>query len=127
MALRVIVATAPPQLHGRLSKMSARSGIGVYSATRAALNKIVHIALDEMAEKKVRVNTVSPGPIQTPGLDCVAAPEAVAYLTSTTGVQRVGTVEEIAGTVLFLASDAAAYVNWAEIAVDGGFIQYHLK
>ncbi len=105
----------------------AAVGTGVYSATKGALNKIAHIALNELAEKKVRVNIVSPGPIQTPGLDSVAPPEAVAYLASTTALQRVGTAEEIAGTVLFLASDAAAYINGADIAVDGGFIQYHLK
>ncbi|SDF60049.1 Enoyl-(Acyl carrier protein) reductase [Dyadobacter soli] len=78
-------------------------------------------------KRKYVSNIVSPGPIQTPGLDSVAPPEAVAYLASTTALQRVGTAEEIAGTVLFLASDGAAYINGADIAVDGGFIQYHLK
>ncbi|WP_316777986.1 SDR family oxidoreductase [Pedobacter antarcticus] len=100
---------------------------GVYSATKAALNKIAHIALNELAERKIRVNIVSPGPIATPGLDLVAPPEAQAYLASTTALQRVGTAEEIAGTVVFLATDAAAYINGADIAIDGGFIQYHLK
>ena len=99
----------------------------VYSATKAAVNKIAHIALNELAERKIRINIVSPGPIQTPGLDSVAPPDAIAYLGSTTALQRVGTAEEIAGTVVFLASDAASYINGADIAVDGGFIQYHLK
>lgn len=99
----------------------------VYSATKAALNKIANIALNELAERKIRVNIVSPGPIQTPGLDSVAPPEAQAYLASTTALQRVGTADEIAGAVVFLASDAAGYINGADIAIDGGFIQYHLK
>lgn len=99
----------------------------VYSATKAAVNKIAHIALNELSERKIRVNIVSPGPIQTPGLNSVAPPEAIAYLASTTALQRVGTAEEIASAVLFLASDAAAYINGADIAIDGGFIQYHLK
>lgn len=105
----------------------AALGTGVYSATKAAVNKIAHVALNELADKKIRVNIVSPGPIQTPGLDSVAPPEAQDYLASTTALQRVGTAEEVAGTVLFLASDAAGYINGADIAVDGGFIQYHLK
>ncbi|GAB3921733.1 SDR family NAD(P)-dependent oxidoreductase [Mucilaginibacter myungsuensis] len=99
----------------------------VYSATKAALNKIADVALNELAPRKIRVNIVSPGPIATPGLDSVAPPEAQAYLASTTALQRVGTADEIAGAVVFLASDAAGYINGADIAIDGGFIQYHLK
>jgi NAD(P)-dependent dehydrogenase (short-subunit alcohol dehydrogenase family) len=98
-----------------------------YSATKAALNKLAHVAINELADRKIRVNLVSPGPIQTPGLDSVAPPEAQDYLASTTALQRMGTAEEIASTVLFLASEGAAYINGADIAVDGGFIQYHLK
>lgn len=105
----------------------ATIGTSIYSATKAAVNKLAHIALNELAEKKIRVNIVSPGPIQTPGLDSVAPGEALAYLASSTALQRIGAAEEIASTVLFLASDAASYINGADIAVDGGFIQYHLK
>lgn len=105
----------------------ATIGTSIYSATKAAVNKLAHIALNELAERKIRVNIVSPGPIQTPGLDSVAPGEALAYLASSTALQRIGAAEEIASTVLFLASDAASYINGADIAVDGGFIQYHLK
>lgn len=105
----------------------AALGTGVYSATKGALNKIAHVALNELAERKIRVNIVSPGPIQTPGLDSVAPPEALSYLAASTALRRIGTADEIAGTVLFLASDAAGYINGADVAVDGGFIQYHLK
>lgn len=98
-----------------------------YSATKAALNKLAHVAVNELADRKIRVNLVSPGPIQTPGLDSVAPGEALAYLASSTALQRLGKADEIANTVLFLASDGAAYINGADIAVDGGFIQYHLK
>lgn len=98
-----------------------------YSATKAALNKLAHVAINELADRKIRVNLVSPGPIQTPGLDSVAPGEALAYLASSTALQRLGKAEEIASTALFLASEGAAYINGADIAVDGGFIQYHLK
>ncbi|MFC6101532.1 SDR family oxidoreductase [Olivibacter domesticus] len=98
-----------------------------YSATKAALNKLAHVAVNELADRKIRVNLVSPGPIQTPGLDSVAPGEALAYLASSTALQRLGKADEIASTVLFLASEGAAYINGADIAVDGGFIQYHLK
>ncbi|MFC6101672.1 SDR family NAD(P)-dependent oxidoreductase [Olivibacter domesticus] len=98
-----------------------------YSATKAALNKLAHVAVNELADRKIRVNLVSPGPIQTPGLDSVAPGEALAYLASSTALQRLGKADEIANTVLFLASEGATYINGADIAVDGGFIQYHLK
>ncbi|QES87859.1 SDR family oxidoreductase [Rhizosphaericola mali] len=98
-----------------------------YSATKAALNKLAHVAINELADRKIRVNLISPGPIQTPGLDSVAPGDALAYLASSTALQRLGKAEEIASTVLFLASKSAAYINGADIAIDGGFIQYHLK
>lgn len=99
----------------------------VYSATKAALNKIAHIAVNELADRKIRVNIVSPGPIQTPGLLTVASEEIQGYLASRSALQRLGNADEVANTVLFLASDDAAYINGADIAVDGGSIQYMLK
>lgn len=99
----------------------------VYSATKAALNKIADVAVNELAERKIRVNVVSPGPIQTPGLLSVATAEVQAHLASKSALQRLGNAEEVANTVLFLASDGAAYINGADIAVDGGSIQYMLK
>lgn len=105
----------------------AAVGSSVYSATKGALNKIADIALNELAERKIRVNIVSPGPVNTPGLSSVAPPEALAHLASSNALQRLGNADEIANTVLFLASDAAGYINGADIAVDGGFIQHRLK
>lgn len=105
----------------------AALGSSVYSATKGALNKIADIALNELSPRKIRVNTISPGPIETPGLDGVAPPQVKEYLASSTALQRMGTVEEIAATVLFLSSDAATYINGADIAIDGGFIQHRLK
>ncbi|UFH54070.1 SDR family oxidoreductase [Spirosoma sp. KNUC1025] len=102
-------------------------GNSVYSATKAALNKIADIAVNELAERKIRVNIVSPGPIKTPGLDSVAPEGAQAYLASKNALQRLGTADEVASTVLFLASEAASYINGADIAVDGGSLQYMLK
>ncbi|KOS04816.1 short-chain dehydrogenase [Flavobacterium akiainvivens] len=106
---------------------AANIGTSVYSATKGALNKIAQIAANELAERKIRVNTVSPGPIQTPGLDSVATPDAKDYLASATAFQRLGTADEIAGTVLFLASDAASYISGADITADGGYLTYSRK
>jgi NAD(P)-dependent dehydrogenase (short-subunit alcohol dehydrogenase family) len=106
---------------------AASLGSSVYSATKGAINKIAQIASNELAERKIRVNIVSPGPIQTPGLDSVAPAEAKSHLAASTGLQRLGTADEIANTVVFLASDAASYISGTDITVDGGYLTYSRK
>ncbi|MGQ2984916.1 SDR family oxidoreductase [Flavobacterium sp.] len=106
---------------------SAGIGTSVYSATKGAINKIAEIAANELAGRKIRVNIVSPGPIQTPGLDSVADNDAKSNLAASTAFNRLGTADEIANTVLFLASDAASFISGADIAVDGGYLTYSRK
>jgi len=102
-------------------------GTSVYSATKGALNKIAQIAANELAERKIRVNIVSPGPVATPGLEKAVPAEAKEHLAAATALQRLGKPEEIAKTVLFLASDAASFITGTELLVDGGYINYALK
>lgn len=102
-------------------------GTSIYSSTKGALNKVAQIAANELAERKIRVNIVSPGPIQTPGLEGALPAEAKAHIATLTALQRLGTADEIANTVLFLSSEAATYVSGTEIVVDGGYLTYGLK
>lgn len=106
---------------------AANVGSIVYSATKGALNKIAQIAANELAGRKIRVNIVSPGPIDTPGLDTVIPTEAKDFLAGATALQRLGDPNEIAKTVLFLASDAASFITGTEIIADGGYLNYALK
>ena len=106
---------------------ASNSGTSVYSATKGALNKVAQIAANELAERKIRVNIVSPGPILTPGLASVVPAEAKVYLAAATALQRLGDPDEIANTVLFLASDAASFITGTEIVADGGYLNYALK
>ncbi|MCC8409110.1 SDR family oxidoreductase [Mucilaginibacter sp. UR6-1] len=106
---------------------AANAGSIVYSATKGALNKIAQIAANELAGRKIRVNIVSPGPIATPGLDTVVPADAQAFLAGATALQRLGDADEIAKTVLFLASDAASFITGTEIIADGGYLNYALK
>lgn len=98
---------------------------GAYSATKAAVNAITRIAANELAERKIRVNIVSPGPIDTPIFDKggFTAEEKEGFkqhISSGTLVKRIGNPDEIAKTVLFLASDAASFITGTEILADGG-------
>ncbi|MBS7564969.1 SDR family oxidoreductase [Mucilaginibacter sp. Bleaf8] len=102
-------------------------GTSVYSATKGALNKIAQIAANELADRKIRVNIVSPGPVQTPGLENAVPAEAKPHLAAATAMQRLGDPDEIAKTVLFLASDSASFITGTELLVDGGYITYGLK
>lgn len=102
-------------------------GTSVYSATKGALNKIAQIAANELAERKIRVNIISPGPVQTPGLEYAVPAEAKAYLAAATALQRLGNADEIAKAVLFLASEDASFITGTELLADGGYINYALK
>lgn len=102
----------------------ALANAGAYSATKAAVNSIGRTAANELAAKNIRVNIVSPGPIDTP-IFGKALPHDVldnfkAGMSENGLIKRLGKPEEIAGTVLFLASEAAANITGVELLVDGG-------
>lgn len=102
-------------------------GSSIYAATKGALNKIAQVAANELAERKIRVNVVSPGPTETPGLNNAVPMEAKGYLASITALQRLGNADEIAKVVMFLASDDASFITGTEIIADGGLLNYALK
>lgn len=100
----------------------------VYSATKGAVNKIAHVAANELADRKIRVNIVSPGPTQTEGFDkAVPDDEVKKQFATTTALQRMGNPDEIAKAVLFLTSDNASFITGTELLVDGGYIGYAMK
>lgn len=103
-------------------------GFGVYSASKGALSAYARVLTSEVKSRKIRVNSISPGPIETPIFGKMGLPQEVLDgLGETFGAQvplgRFGTSEEIANTALFLASDDASFVNGIEIEVDGGMSQ----
>jgi NAD(P)-dependent dehydrogenase (short-subunit alcohol dehydrogenase family) len=97
----------------------------VYSASKAAVRSFARTAAAELADRGIRVNVVSPGPIATPiysrlGLPQEAVDAFAQGILSKVPLKRFGTAEEVAGTVLFLASSDASYISGVEINVDGG-------
>ena len=96
----------------------------VYSATKAAVRSFARTWTTDLKDRRIRVNAVSPGYIDTPAWHATEAGEQL-LKTSSQGVPfgRAGTPDEIAKAVVFLASDDSSYVTGAELFVDGGFAQ----
>ena len=92
----------------------------VYGATKAAIRSFARTWTVELKARKIRVNVLSPGPIQTPGFDVFANDELKNLLKSTVPLDRIGTPDEVAKAALFLASDDSSFVAGIELFVDGG-------
>src|SRR5712672_1177359 len=100
----------------------------VYSATKAAIRSFARTWSTDLKDRRIRVNAVSPGSIDTPGLsDLLASSDAgqqrLQMIHNAVPLGRLGTADEIAKAVVFLASDDSSYVTGAELFVDGGFAQ----
>ena len=92
----------------------------VYSATKAAIRSFARSWTADLKAKHIRVNVLSPGPIQTPGFDVFANDDVKNYMKSLVPLDRIGTPDEIAKAALFLASDDSSFVAGIELFVDGG-------
>ena len=104
------------------------SANSVYSATKAAVRSFARTWTTDLKDRRIRVNAVSPGPIDTPGLnDLVASTGAgeqrLKMISSNVPLGRLGTPNEIAKAVVFLASDDSSYITGTELFVDGGLAQ----
>lgn len=115
-------------LNASIVSVQGVPAFSVYSASKAAVRSFARGWTNDLKERKIRVNVVSPGPIDTPGLSGLASTEEqkqalYAQLASTVPLGRVGTPEEIAKAAVFLASDDASFIAGIELFVDGGAVQ----
>ena len=99
-----------------------------YAASKAAVRSFARGWTMELKDGKIRVNSMSPGPIETPalekaGLTAEQAEQAAAQFASQVPLGRRGKPEEIAAVVVFLASDESSYITGVDLAVDGGMAQ----
>jgi len=92
----------------------------VYGATKAAIRSFARSWTSDLKARNIRVNVLSPGPVQTPGFDVFANDDVKNYMKSLVPLGRIGTSDEIAKAALFLASDDSSYVAGVELFVDGG-------
>ena len=107
-------------MNGSMVTVKGFPTFGVYSASKAALRSFARTWLNELKDRKIRVNVLSPGQIQTPIQEQLFDAETINQYESLIPRGKMGRPEEIASVALFLASDDSSYVNGVELFVDGG-------
>ena len=109
-------------MNGSIASVKGMPGRSVYGASKAALRSFARTWLVELKDRKIRVNVMSPGPIDTSAMENMP-PEMKEQFRSMIPRKELGRPEEIATAVLFLASDDSSFVNGSELSVDGGLAQ----
>ncbi|MFN6487387.1 MULTISPECIES: glucose 1-dehydrogenase [unclassified Nostoc] len=127
-ALPLLPEGASIILNASITSIKGTPAFSVYSATKAAVRSFARNWILDLKERKIRVNAISPGVVPTPGYDHLGLndqqlQEFVDSQANTIPLGRVGTPDEIAKAVVFLASDDSSFVNGIELFVDGGMAQ----
>jgi NAD(P)-dependent dehydrogenase (short-subunit alcohol dehydrogenase family) len=118
-ALPLLSEGASIILNGSIAGTKGIPAFGVYAASKAAVRSFARTWLVELKDRRIRVNVISPGTIDTPALDPLGA-EAKEYFKSLVPRGEIGRPEEIATVAPFLASGDSSFVNGVELFVDGG-------
>ena len=113
------------------SSIAGQKGIGgfsVYNATKAAVRSFARTWTSDLKQRKIRVNSLSPGPIETPivgkmGLTKEQIDQFAGSLVSQVPLGRAGQSEEVAAAAVFLASDESSFITGIDLTVDGGLAQ----
>lgn len=116
-------------LNASTAASSGFEAFSVYGASKAAVRSFARSWMMDLKDRKIRVNAVSPGPIETPAINTLAADEEQAQqfkdaFVSQIPLGRIGRPEEVASAVSFLASSDSSFVNGSELFTDGGMRQY---
>ena len=128
-ALPLLGQGASVILTGSTAGSTGTEAFSVYGASKAAVRSFARNWILDLRGRGIRINTISPGPIKTPGLVELAGPDAAQqqglldHLATQIPMGRVGEPDEIAKAAVFLASDDASFVNGIELFVDGGLAQ----
>ena len=124
-ALPLMTSGSSVILTGSIVANKGAEAFSIYAASKAAVRSLARSWAAELKDRGIRVNVVSPGPIDTPGLggladDAASLDQLKKHLVSTVPMARMGRPDEVARAVVFLASDEASFITGSDLAVDGG-------
>ena len=127
-ALPLIVDGGTIILNGSIAGVKGLGPASAYNATKAAVRSFARTWTNELKDRGIRINTLSPGPIETPifgkvGLTDEQISEFAGAITGLVPLGRIGTADEIAKAAVFLASDDSSFVTGIDLQVDGGLAQ----
>ncbi len=109
-------------LIGSIADSIGTPGYTAYNASKAAVRSFSRTWTNELAAQNIRINTLSPGPIDTPMM-LAASAEVRSFLVGKIPLGRLGKPEEVAAAAAFLASDESSFIAGAELCIDGGMTQ----
>jgi NAD(P)-dependent dehydrogenase (short-subunit alcohol dehydrogenase family) len=115
-------------LNASVAGQKGVGGFSVYNATKAAVRSFARTWTSDLKNRKIRVNAISPGPIETPifakmGLNEDQMSQLATSLVSQVPLGRAGHSDEVAAAAVFLASDESSYITGVDLCVDGGLAQ----
>jgi NAD(P)-dependent dehydrogenase (short-subunit alcohol dehydrogenase family) len=122
-ALPLLANGASIVLIGSIGGSKGFAGFTVYNATKASVRSFARTWAAELKDRQIRVNVVSPGPVQTPGFDQFATDELRESLKGMIPLGRMAQPVDIAKAITFLATDDSSFITGIELFVDGGLAQ----
>jgi NAD(P)-dependent dehydrogenase (short-subunit alcohol dehydrogenase family) len=122
-SLAILADGASIVLLGSVGASTGFAGFSVYNATKASVRSFARTWAAELKDRNIRVNVVSPGPIDTPGFQAFANDEMREGLQNMIPLGRLGLPEDIAKAITFLATADSSFVTGIELFVDGGITQ----
>lgn len=112
-------------LAGSIASIKGFESFSVYDATKAAVRSFARSWIVDLKGRGIRVNVLSPGHIDTPGLSALMSDEQKVGVVAKVPLGRLGTADDMAKVAVFLASDDSSYVNGIELFADGGIAMQH--
>ena len=122
-ALPLLTERASVILTGSIASIKGFPSLSVYNASKAAVRSFARSWIADLKGRGIRINVMSPGTVETPGLSNLMAAEQKAEAVALVPLGRIGTPDDLGKAAVFLASDDSAYITGIELFVDGGAAQ----
>jgi len=122
-ALPLLTESASVILTGSIASIKGFPSLSIYNASKAAVRSFARSWIADLKGRGIRINVLSPGTVETPGLSNLMTAEQKAEAAALVPLGRIGTPDDLAKAAVFLASDDSAYITGIELFVDGGAAQ----